>query len=366
MTKKKPSVPTGERILVVDDESIFRLLLRRILTTEGYVVDAAADGVEAENLLRQQQYDVILLDLMIPEISGIDVLKFIRKRDPSVITIIVTGNSDINAAIECIKLGATDYIVKPIEPEQMLSRIRVLLEENAVEHDSEFDERLFMTRVFNIINVCLENATHSLDRLSHEMAGSLNEQERHTIATLSNTLHHTLIMTADILELSKCETSGFALSKAPTDFNALIEAVCQRFLLLAREKNITLHWTFQDELEPVTLNSFSIERVLTTILHHAIYSTDENGSIMISSVRSSSPRHGIMVTVKDNGKGIPQEEIPTLFEKYQEPSSGTPPESCVNRLGLILCKQLIKSHKGEIWATSEPLNGSAIHFILPI
>jgi DNA-binding response OmpR family regulator len=357
--------PSGERILVIDDEDVFRMLLQRILTTEGYAVEAAADGVEAENILQQRKFDLILLDLAIPEISGLDVLKFIRNRDQMVAVVIVSGDSDIRSAIQCIKLGATDYLIKPIEPDHLLTLIKELLEEKAVRYKMEFDEKGFTAQLLHIIAACFNRTSSVLDRLSQDTKDALNTRQQQIITSLNNNLHYSLNMTLNILELLKCVTSQPTHQRVPTDLKILIERVSQRFFPLAQENNITLTWSFQCESTYVTLNPESIEQVVTAILNNAIFSTRENGSVTVSGTRAIAPHEGIMVTVQNNGKGISQEDLSTIIKNNLEPSSNAIPESSLSQLGLALCEKLIELHGGEIWTTPETPDVSAIHFTLP-
>jgi DNA-binding NtrC family response regulator len=126
------------RILVVDDEEAVCKILKSELTVEGYQVDTALDGNTAINMLQDGKYDVILLDIKMPRVSGIDVLKFIKENVPDTQVIVLTAFPDINLAKDCIKLGAFDYTTKPYDINELLVNIenaikqRNLLRENQV------------------------------------------------------------------------------------------------------------------------------------------------------------------------------------------------------------------------------------------
>jgi two-component system response regulator AtoC len=115
-------------ILVVDDEEPVRQILSKELIAEGYLVDTAQDGNTAINMLQNKMYDVILLDIVMPRVSGIDVLKFIRENVPYAQVIVLTAYADVKIAIECIKLGAFDFTTKPYD----IDELRVIIE-HAVE-----------------------------------------------------------------------------------------------------------------------------------------------------------------------------------------------------------------------------------------
>lgn len=125
-------------ILVVDDEEAFRYMLSSLLTGSGFIVDTAVDGVAAINAVQTKQFHVVLCDIKMPKVDGIEVLKFIKTNYPGIEVIMLTGTSDIQIAVECMKLGAFHYITKPTTSDDLLSTIdralerRQLLIENVV------------------------------------------------------------------------------------------------------------------------------------------------------------------------------------------------------------------------------------------
>jgi len=110
-------------ILLVDDEEALRTALSSELIDEGYKVDTAADGDEAIDILRSKSYDVILLDIKMPRVSGFDVLKFVQQKYPKTKVIMLTAYADVKNAIESVKLGACDFISKPYDLDDVLTSI---------------------------------------------------------------------------------------------------------------------------------------------------------------------------------------------------------------------------------------------------
>ncbi len=117
MSKKDTSV------LVVDDEETFRYLLSSLIGTAGYAVDTAADGVAAINAVQTKLYHIVLLDIRMPKVDGIEVLKFIKNNHPGIEVIMLTGTSDVKTAVECMRLGAYNFITKPTTADELLSTI---------------------------------------------------------------------------------------------------------------------------------------------------------------------------------------------------------------------------------------------------
>jgi len=111
------------KVLVIDDEEIVRISCRRALTPEGYEVSQAKNGIEGLQMLEKERYDLVLTDLKMPDMDGIEVLRIIRKKWPEVQVIIITGYQTVDTAVKSIKLGAFDYIEKPFTPDALVSAV---------------------------------------------------------------------------------------------------------------------------------------------------------------------------------------------------------------------------------------------------
>ncbi|MBL0175402.1 MAG: sigma-54-dependent Fis family transcriptional regulator [Ignavibacteria bacterium] len=146
MTSIEPKPKTGASILVVDDEKLFRDVLTAKLLENGYVTDNAINGIEAINKIQRQQYDVILLDIKMPRVNGIEVLKHISENTLSSEVIMLTTFTDVRTAVETVKLGAYDYVTKPYNLTELLQTIERALEHRKLKLEnvllkSELDRR---------------------------------------------------------------------------------------------------------------------------------------------------------------------------------------------------------------------------------
>ncbi len=115
------------RILVVDDEDLFRQLLVSWLKSENYTVESAADGEEAIKMVQSNTFDVILLDVRMPGVDGIGVLKYVKEHYRGIEVIMLTGYEDIRIAVESMKLGASEFLTKPVDSDGLSARIRSIL-----------------------------------------------------------------------------------------------------------------------------------------------------------------------------------------------------------------------------------------------
>jgi DNA-binding NtrC family response regulator len=111
------------KILVVDDEDIVRTSCNRTLSPEGYEVRLAKNGVEGLKMASEERFDLVLTDLKMPDMDGIEVLRIIREKWPETAVIIVTGYQTVDTAVKAIKLGAYDYIEKPFTPDALISAV---------------------------------------------------------------------------------------------------------------------------------------------------------------------------------------------------------------------------------------------------
>jgi putative two-component system response regulator len=140
------------RILVVDDENSIRITLQAFLQKEGYEVDLASDANTAIEMIEHQDYDVILTDIIMPKVSGIELLHFIRARSKDIQVIIMTGEPTVDSAIHAVKNGANDYLAKPINKETLLLTIR-----RAVELKTLNDEKVLYDKERGVYLLELED-----------------------------------------------------------------------------------------------------------------------------------------------------------------------------------------------------------------
>jgi len=122
------------RVLVVDDEANLRQTMARILHQLGCDVTTAADGVEALQRLEVAPYDLMYLDIRLPGMDGLQVLRQVHDRYPQLAVVLLTAYASISSAVEAVRLGATDYLIKPITPEALIARTRTILTDQAIQH----------------------------------------------------------------------------------------------------------------------------------------------------------------------------------------------------------------------------------------
>ncbi|MEJ2749916.1 MAG: response regulator transcription factor [Anaerolineae bacterium] len=181
---------TTPRLLIIDNETNIRFTLERALRREGYDLDLAADGTEALRKLARQSYDLLLLDLHLGDVNGLEVLGAARRQDEDVIVIILTGHSSLESAVEALRLGAFDYLFKPTMPDVIRQRVR----EGLLQRQQVLQRRQIQVQI-DLLRQTLHDleastpAIHSVDadgRFLH--SGPLTIDRHHRVATLNGRL----------------------------------------------------------------------------------------------------------------------------------------------------------------------------------
>jgi DNA-binding response OmpR family regulator len=151
------------RVLIIDDEKILRETLTRVLNKAGCDTKAAPDGPKALELIDNQMFDLVYLDIHMPKMDGLQILKEIRNRDSDLPVILLTGYATLQSAVEALRLGATDYLLKPFDPEVVVARTRVVIDEQVVfRRKQEIREQI----------LTLQQELNALERVSSSHPGS--------------------------------------------------------------------------------------------------------------------------------------------------------------------------------------------------
>lgn len=124
------------KILIADDEAEFRYMLQTFLTKEGFEVTETSDGVEALNVLQSKVFDIALLDIKMPKVDGMDVLKYIKENVPDTDVVMLTGIGTVKIAVECMKLGAFDYLTKPYSVDELIHTIDMILKNRELRREN--------------------------------------------------------------------------------------------------------------------------------------------------------------------------------------------------------------------------------------
>ncbi|MDO8608805.1 MAG: response regulator [Phaeospirillum sp.] len=367
-------------LLLEDDPADARLvgqMLRRVKTPpfEVTVVGRLADAV-ARLALVPIAFDVVLADLGVPDSSGIATLGALTQAAPRLPVVVLTGNDDDAVALEALKRGAQDYLVKGIGDAFILSRVvRYAIErklgEEALREARDIAEQaaraksVFLAMMGHEIRTPL-NGVLGMARLLLE--SPLDNRQRSCAETLVSSGELLLGLVNDVLDFARLDAEGMTLESEP--FN-LVEAVEEvRLVLAARadEKDLTLVSRFTDDIERFVVGDrLRLRQLLFNLVGNAIKFTDK-GSVTVS-VETLPPRDEAQVlrfSVIDTGIGIAAEAQPNLFTEFWQGDSGAARRFAGAGLGLAICRRLVILMGGVIDCVSLEGRGSTFRIDLPL
>jgi signal transduction histidine kinase len=193
--------------------------------------------------------------------------------------------------------------------------------------------------------------------------GELSPEQKNMVRMMERNTQNLIELVNDLLDAAKLESGSLQLELAPTDVRALIHEVCEPFQPLAGEKGITLTQELPGELPHVNADRPKLRRVIVNLLSNALKFTKKGGRVNVRAERSGA---GVHVSVADTGVGIAAEDIPLLFDKYEQARHRATRGEKGTGLGLFITRQLVELHGGEIHVESEVGKGSTFSFTLPV
>jgi signal transduction histidine kinase/CheY-like chemotaxis protein len=196
------------------------------------------------------------------------------------------------------------------------------------------------------------------------LVGPVNPDQKHWLAKIGASSRNLLALINDFLDLSKIEAGRLEIIKEQVDLAALIQATIDDYGPLAREKKIAFAGRIDPPFPPIQADPGRLGQIFANLVSNAIKFTGAGGAIEIGAARTGDQEARIWV--KDSGVGIPAHEIGQLFEKYRQTQSGKTSKHKGTGLGLVICKMIVESHGGKIWAESEAGKGTTFFFTLPV
>ncbi len=372
--KRGPISYRDGKVLIVEDDLLQRELLSQVVRTYGCEAISAQEGAEALAMVRQDEPDVVLTDVLMPGMSGLELCRAI-KNDVSIAhipVIIVTSLSEKQHMLEGIEAGADEFLTKPIDPQEVGLRIG-----NAISA-----KRLFEDLRKNYCRLKeLEQARDSLTHMMvHDMRSILmgisgnaellkmRTQDRlrpDEVMFLENILANTssmVEMVGTVLDVSRMENGKMPLNIIRADVRDIVNKAID--LLGVRHRNIAMSVDLPDMPVYAECDPDVICRVLTNLISNALKFTRtlENPEISISVAQKKGK---VRVSVSDNGPGIPPEEHRTIFQKYgQGLTTMDRGRRHSSGMGLYFCMLAIEAHGGAIGVKSSPGKGATFHFDL--
>lgn len=349
-------------ILIIDDEAMARDVMEGLLFKDGYHLAFAANGLEALDSLTKFTPDVIVLDVMMPDMDGLEVCRILKSDErwqqiPVIMVTALGSKEDIAAGFEA---GANDFLTKPVNEAELRARVRSMvrikqqydkLEANLrlredMAHMLVHDVRSPLSIILGYSELLMLKIQNSPDCL--EELNEIRTQARRLDSFLN-----------DMLMLAKIEADHPILNQSPVNVHTLIEAVIKTHTIVADSKDIQLISALPLESPPILLDSSLTQRMLDNLVSNALKFSPAHTTVTlrVEYTEKETGQCGVRIQILDQGPGISPEYRQRIFDKYEIVTlkhEGVPQVG----LGLAFCKMVAEAHGGRIYVEANNPVGS--------
>ena len=365
------------KFLVVDDQRSVRAFVRALLAVFEAEITEAKNGDEALRLIKEQQFDVVFLDINMPGISGLEVCKRVRKElgFDNLPIVIMTSMESRDLIEKSFDAGATDYINKTYIQFEMIHRTRAILERRNSERELYLAKKeaelansakdSFLATMSHEIRTPLTGMLGMLELIS---LTQLDNEQRATLDAAWDSGRGLLRIVSDILDWSKIKEGKLELSPRPTSIAQLLQEVVNTYSSLVSAKSLILFQHTDACLSSAHIvDPLRLSQVLNNFVSNAIKFT-QHGKIELRAelLGQLDSAERIRFSVKDNGIGIAKDIQERLFQRYQQESSDTARMYGGTGLGLSICQCLAEIMDGVIELESEQGIGSIFSIVLTL
>ncbi len=373
------STPGSAKILVIDDSLTVRMSLQDLFRRQGYEVVIAENGRSGLKELEKQRFDVVILDLVMPEMGGDEVLKEIKssKENALVPVIMLTAISDHDSLVNCLDQGADDFVRKPWDERELLGRLRAMVRlkqaldaAEAARKSAEAATQAkssFVASMSHELRTPMNSIMGFTSRLLKRLGDSLAERDVDALETIDRNAKQLLALINDVLDLSKIEAGKMELHISEVNVNDAARETVEQLLPLAEAKSLAVHVEMADDLPNIEADPVKLRQIITNLLSNAIKYTDE-GEVTVQTSTLVDDRTGqaVRFAVRDTGVGINPHDRERLFHRYVQVDKKFERRAGGTGLGLAICVEYVNMHGGYIDVISEYGKGSEFFAVLPV
>ena len=366
--------PAEFKLLVVDDVQTNVLLLKALLGKEGYGILVANNGQEALEVIRNENPDLILLDVMMPGIDGFEVAERLKSEEfrCEIPIIFLTALDDTQSIVNGFKLGVGDFISKPFRKEELMVRIKHQLSLVAARRIiEEKNEELRKTiagrdKMYSVIAHDLRSPMASMKMLLNTIMMSVEKDkidpDIFDMLEMSNkTSEEVFSLLDNLLKWTKSQLGKLTVIPQKLDISGLADGVVEVMNSVAEVKHIKLIRTDHESFF-VYVDIEMIKSILRNLISNAVKFSNPDSEIKVG-IKAEDGK--VIVSVTDSGKGIKKEDQHKLLKDSTHFTTyGTNSEEG-SGLGLLLCRDFARKNGGELWFESEENLGSVFSFSLP-
>ena len=367
--------PAEFKLLVVDDVQTNVLLLKALLGKEGYGILVANNGQEALEVIRNENPDLILLDVMMPGMDGFEVAERLKSEEfrCEIPIIFLTALDDTQSIVNGFKLGVGDFISKPFRKEELMVRIKHQLSLVAARRIiEEKNEELRKTiagrdKMYSVIAHDLRSPMGSIKMVLNMLILNLPAEkigdEMYELLTMANqTTEDVFSLLDNLLKWTKSQIGKLNVVYQDIDVVEVVDGVIDIFNMVAGLKKITIREEKPEKLA-VSADIDMLKTVVRNLISNAIKFSNENSEVLVKLEEKDGMA---VVCVQDHGCGIDEEGQKKLLHTDTHFSTfGTNNEEG-SGLGLLLCQDFVVKNGGKLWFTSKKGEGSIFSFSLPL
>ncbi len=361
-------------ILIVDDDTTILDGFKELLDKEGYRIDIAENERETFAHLKERHYNVILMDIVLKETTGIELINKIQEVAQDTAIIMITAYPSTESAIRCFRAGAFDYLIKPIKKNDLLNAI-----DRGVERKQEEQEVNSLKRIKEASDKSNTEKTVFLMQVSHDihtimdgiighhnllLKTSIDHKQAEYLSSIKTSCHFLRNLADNILDIAKIETGRLNLKEEDFDLTEVIKDVAKITYPSMKEKPIQFIYEIEKEV-PARLSGDAdrLKQILLNLVSNAIKFTQE-GEIRLKVRLMTILGKGchVFFVVKDSGPGIPRDQQMEIFKPSFQADEGAQGKYVESGLGLWICKVLVEKMGGLISLHSEVGKGSEFRF----
>ncbi|MGD2086916.1 MAG: response regulator [Candidatus Aminicenantes bacterium] len=354
-------------VLVIDDEESMRDSCSQVLIKDGHHVETAENGTIGLDKIKTSTPDLVLVDLKMPGISGMEVLEAIKLIDPTIVAIVITGYANLESAINAFKRGAYDFLPKPFTPDELriiikrgLERRRLLLKSIALEQEKERMRKFFITMVSHQLRSPLATAQQNLELILGGIVGEVPEKQEKLLIRARELISSLLTLIKDWLDFSKIEKGKLVATFASLSLSSLLQETIESLQPLAEEKNVAV--TLQPDQGDIPMikgDRQSLQQLFSNLINNAIKFNRQGGKVDVTLQQ----RHShLEIKISDTGIGIAEEDLPFIFDEFHRVRSDETQSVPGTGLGLSIARKIAKAHSASI--TVESTRGEGTIFTL--
>jgi len=353
-------------ILIVDDIPANLKLLDHILKDKGYKVRPVPNGTLALQVAEKEKPDLILLDIMMPDMDGFEVCRRLKENENlnDVPIIFISALNDTNDIVKALTSGGADYITKPFQAEEVRARVATHIclyrqKQELKKINAEKD------KFFSIIAHDLRGPFSSflgITQLLDEVLPELTREEIQEFAvSMRSSATNLFRLLENLLQWARMQQGLIPYDPKSVLLYSLVNESLETMNESAKNKDIIISNDIQKDIE-VFADKNMLQTIIRNLVSNAIKFTPKGGKVNLSAKTNGDER--IEISVQDSGIGMSQSMVDNLFRlDVQSNREGTEGETSTG-LGLLLCKDFIERHGGKLWVESEENKGSIFYFTI--